>query len=72
MQGTIKRSTLEYAFAIIVLIGSIVFLVVTPQPKVRVYDCSLAEISADIPIQVKEECRKVRAENFNKDLQKPK
>ena len=25
------------------------------------YDCSLAEISPDFPIQVKEECRKMRS-----------
>ncbi len=30
----------------------------------RVYDCSLAEISADIPIQVKEECRRRASERW--------
>lgn len=28
----------------------------------RVYDCSLAEISPDFPIEVKNECRKLRSE----------
>ena len=27
------------------------------------YNCSLAEISPDIPIKVKEECRKLRSQN---------
>lgn len=30
-------------------------------PNQSVYDCRLAEISPDIPIQVKEECRKLKA-----------
>jgi len=27
---------------------------------VKVYDCSMAEISPDYPIQVKEQCRKIK------------
>lgn len=27
-----------------------------------VYDCSMAEISPDIPVKVKEECRKLRSQ----------
>jgi len=33
------------------------------------YDCSISEISPDYPVQVKEACRKLRAENI---LQSPK
>lgn len=72
MQNTVKRQTLEYIFAGVVLLGSIMFLIVGPSPNGKVYNCSLAEISPDYPVEVKNECRKVRAENFNKDLQKPK
>ncbi len=72
MQDITKRQVLEYLFVGIVALGSIVFLVVTPAPKEKVYNCSLSEISADIPIQVKEECRKLRAEKFKENLQKPK
>jgi hypothetical protein len=39
-----------------------------PHMTVR-YDCSIAEISPDYPIAVKEGCRKLRAENI---LNKPK
>ena len=42
------------------IIAAILVLAFWPADKGRVvvYDCSLAEISADIPQQVKEECRK--------------
>lgn len=30
-------------------------------PKYKVYDCSISEISPDYPIEVKEECRRIRA-----------
>lgn len=72
MPNLVKRTHLEKIFVAVVVIGSIVFLLFTPAPKGKVYDCSLAEISPDYPIDVKEQCRKFRAENFNKDLQKPK
>ena len=33
-----------------------------PRHGVVVYNCSIAEISPDIPLKVKEECRKLRME----------
>ena len=30
------------------------------RPRVVVYDCSIAEISPDYPVEVKEQCRKLR------------
>lgn len=32
--------------------------------RTRVYDCSISEISPDFPIEVKEECRKLRREYY--------
>jgi hypothetical protein len=32
-------------------------------PKGKMYDCSIAEISPDYPVQVKEACRKARSES---------
>lgn len=64
MQNPIKRTHLEYLFVATVLIGSVAFLVMSPAPKGRVYDCSLSEISPDYPLEVKEECRKLRAKKF--------
>lgn len=72
MQNTTERTHLEFLFVAIVLIGSIIFLFSAPPQKVKVYDCSIAEISPDYPVDVKNECRKLRTENSNKNLQKPK
>jgi hypothetical protein len=38
-------------------------LEIMPRHGVIVYNCSISEISPDYPIQVKEQCRKLRAEN---------
>jgi hypothetical protein len=39
---------------------------VWPRPNhgVRVYDCSIAEISPDYPVDVKNECRRIRADKI--------
>jgi hypothetical protein len=37
-------------------------LSVTPMPETRVYDCGMAEWHPDIPIEVREECRKIRSQ----------
>lgn len=72
MQDIDKRAHLEFLFVAVVLIGSIVFLYQTPPQKTKMYDCSISEISPDYPIEVKEECRKLRAEKVKENLQKPK
>ena len=46
-------------FLQILLLCAIMFVIITYYPKhgtVR-YDCTLAEISPDVPIKVKEKCR---------------
>jgi hypothetical protein len=30
------------------------------RPSVIVYDCTIAEYATDVPVQIKEECRKIR------------
>jgi hypothetical protein len=40
------------------------FIMSQPKGNVKVYDCSLAEISPDFPVAVKEECRKTRSGRF--------
>jgi hypothetical protein len=72
MQNITKRQILEYLFVLIVAVGSLVFLFATPSQTSKNYNCSLSEISPDYPVQVKNECRKLRAENFKENLQKPK
>jgi len=72
MSNTTKREIVDYVIAVVSLIGSVIFLIAIPQPISRTYNCSMSEISPDYPTAVKEGCRKLRADNFNKDLQKPK
>jgi len=71
MPNTNKRETIEIAVvAIAVLIAiPIVFLSLPKKGDVIRYDCSISEISPDFPLEVKEQCRRLRAENI---LQKPK
>ena len=75
MSHIIKRENLEIfgvvLFGIICFVYLLWFNYTNPKLVVR-YDCSIAEISPDYPIAVKEGCRKLRAENFKENLQKPK
>jgi len=72
MPYTNKREDLN--FAIILIIGGCAIALALymafkfPPTTVR-YDCSISEISPDFPIEVREQCRKLRAQNI---LQKPK
>jgi len=72
MQNSSFRQNLDFVLALLISIGAFVFVIwwniENPHLTVR-YDCSIAEISPDYPIAVKEGCRKLRAENI---LQKPK
>ena len=63
---------LSFIAIIAVLIAAVATLIFVPMPREVRYDCSLSEISPDFPEQVKNECRKLRAENFQNSLQKPK
>lgn len=41
-------------------------------PEGRVYDCGMAEWHPDIPLEVKEECRKMKREFYEQEQQKKK
>ena len=61
------RENLDFYIAMIVGITGIIFAIYWnyTHPHVVVkYDCSIAEISPDYPIAVKEGCRKLRARNI--------
>lgn len=45
------------AFACIIMFGP-------KKGDVIRYDCSIAEISPDFPVEVREQCRKLRAEKY--------
>ena len=67
-----ENNRLEVWIVSIVTIVAASILMAFPSPAGKLYNCSLSEISPDYPVKVKEECRKLRAEKFNKDLHKPK
>ncbi len=58
------KNALFAVLATLVAIG-IAWLIwlVTPAEQYRVYDCSLAEFHPDYPIEVREECRKIRQQS---------
>jgi len=72
MQDSTFRQNLDFILALVISIGAFVFVIwwniENPHMTVR-YDCSISEISSDYPIEVKEGCRKLRAEKI---LQLPK
>ncbi len=50
-------------FAIAWFLGGLYWLSTMPKRQVVVYNCDIAEISPDFPIEVKERCRVLRAQN---------
>ena len=73
MQNFIKRENIQAGvYLIAMLITAVGMYFIMPRHGEVRYDCSIAEISPDYPIEVKEKCRKLRAENSKESLQKPK
>jgi hypothetical protein len=60
------RSLIELLFlaGAVVLVFAIAIVFMPKKGDVVRYDCSIAEISPDYPIEVKEKCRKLRAEKL--------
>lgn len=62
MSDTTKRETIKaiigFVLVCLCLVAAFIFM---PRHGTKVYDCSLAEISPDYPIEVKNECRRIRA-----------
>lgn len=73
MPNTVKRETLEMVVVVIAFIIAFIFMIfVFPKEYGKVYDCGMAEWHPDVPTKVKEECRRLRAKNFQEELKKPK
>ena len=53
---------LKNIFISIAVITFLVVILYDYSPRGHVYDCTLAEISPDYPIEVKDECRRLRQE----------
>jgi len=73
MFHNVKREDIEIAVVIAAfIIALLIMFFVFPKQQGRTYDCGMAEWHPDIPNNVKEECRRIRTENFKENLQKPK
>ena len=74
MQDFTFRKNIELAVLVIVflIVIPIVFLSLPKKGDVIVINCSISEISPDFTSEMREACRQARANNIQKDLQKPK
>jgi hypothetical protein len=74
MQNISKRESLErLAIAVAFLIALLLVVLYMPRKgDIVVYDCRISEISPDFPIEVRNQCRSLRANNLKENLQKPK
>jgi hypothetical protein len=63
MSNSSKRETIElWVITVITVVTIVIMFFVLPIPTKQVYDCRLSEISPDFPPEVRNECRKLRAE----------
>jgi hypothetical protein len=58
------RAFTIFACSVVLLCVTMYILITVPIHGTRVYDCRLAEISPDYPLEVKQECRKLNAEEI--------
>ena len=74
MQNFTLRENIKISVLVIVFLIAIpiVFLSLPKRGNVVVIDCRLSEISPDFTNETREACRQARANNIQKDLQKPK
>jgi hypothetical protein len=54
-------------FLIGILISMILVVLIFEKPQGRVYDCGMADWHPDIPSHVKEECRRLRYEEWKRE-----
>lgn len=64
-----KLDRLILIVAILVTVFILIFIE-TNNHGVRVYDCSISEISPDYPVEVKQECRRLRLEEYQNQKSK--
>jgi hypothetical protein len=63
-----NKQILFFFLLVIVYCVIIYFIFTVPTHGTRVYNCSIAEISPDYPLDVKQECRKLNVpKNYFKD-----
>jgi hypothetical protein len=55
---------------LVVMVAALLILIFTDWgPQGRVYDCGMAEWHPDIPTEVREECRRMRREDYQRQHQ---
>ena len=66
MSNFTKREIVEISVVVIAVLIAIpiIFLSLPRKGDVIRYDCSISEISPDFPVEVKEQCRKLRADKI--------
>ena len=53
------QSVIVFVSVTLCLIAIVLHTIFAYEPvRVKIYDCTISEISADYPVEVKEECRK--------------
>ena len=75
MPNTSFRETIKIAVLVVVfliVIPIVFFLSLPKKGDVIIINCSISEISPDFTNEMREACRQARANNIQKDLQKPK
>lgn len=63
MSDKLKEQIAVGIFAFIWAAGGMYWVLTLDRPATVTYDCSISEISPDFPIEVREECRKLRAQS---------
>jgi hypothetical protein len=75
MQNLTQRKIVDVIAVLVVILSLPIVWLLAPRHKqgdVIVINCSISEISPDFTTEMREACRQARANNIQKDLQKPK
>lgn len=75
MQNLTQRKIVDVIAVLVVILSLPIVWLLAPRHKqgdVVVINCGISEISPDFTNEMREACRQARANNIQKDLQKPK
>ena len=75
MQDSTQRKIIDIIAVLLVVVSLPIVWLIAPRHKqgdVVVINCVISEISPDFTTEMREACRQARAQNIQKDVQKPK
>jgi hypothetical protein len=75
MQDSTQRKIIDIIAVLLVIISLPIVWFIAPRHKqgdVVIINCGISEISPDFTTEMREACRQARAQNIQKDVQKPK